>query len=115
DFGEGGKRLATDRDGMVPASGETYNHVAFVRVLSGGRVRAQIPVALVSEHTVDCLVSVSAEVEAQGQREARKERWLRRIYDGLRAATDRVSELNDLGKQGKRQDALERGREGLVS
>jgi tetratricopeptide (TPR) repeat protein len=115
DFGEGGKKLATDRDGMFPSTGETYSHVVFVRVLSGGKTRAQIPVALVSPRTVDCLVSINAQAEAQGQKEVRRERWLRRIYDSLRAATDRVSELNDLGKEGKRQEALDRAREGLDS
>jgi hypothetical protein len=115
DFGEGGKRLATDRDGMVPPTGETYAHVAFVRVLSGGSTRANIPVALVSPRTVDCLVSVSTQDEEQGQLSVRRERWLRRIYDSLRAAADRVTDLNELGKQGKRQDVLSRAREGLDS
>jgi hypothetical protein len=115
DFGEGGKRLSTESNGMVPGTSETYSHAVFVRVLSGGKTVAQIPVALVSPRTVDCLVSIRPEDEEQGQRQVRRERWLRRIYDSLRASAERVTELNELGKEGKRDEALSRARAGLES
>jgi tetratricopeptide (TPR) repeat protein len=109
------RKLVTDREGVLPRSGETYAHVAFVKVMSGENVRGRIPVALVSERTLDCLFSLSAEAEEQGRKELRRDYWLRRIYDSLQATADRVRELNELGKQAKRRDALEKAREGLKS
>jgi hypothetical protein len=105
------RKLNTEADGWVPTGDESYANVAFVRVLSGKTVRAQIPVVLVDDRTVVCRVTVSPEAEAQGQLDLRRDRWVRRIYDSLRLATDRVRKLNELVGP-SRAEALKRAQEG---
>jgi hypothetical protein len=109
------KQVTTDQDGLMPRTEESYAHVAIVKVLTGTKVRAQIPVAMVGDQTVDCLLRVSAEDEEEGQKELRRDHWVRRLYDSLRVAADRVTELNELGKKSKRQEALEKATQGLAS
>ncbi len=107
------KKLATDREGLMPRTGESYTNVAFVRVLSGGQPVANIPVVILGDRVIDCLVSINPEAEEKGQKEMRRDAWLRRIYDSLRVAADRVTALNELGKKSLRQEALARAEEGL--
>jgi tetratricopeptide (TPR) repeat protein len=112
---EAKRQVTTDQEGLIPRTEESYAHLAIVKVLSGGKVRAQMPVAMLGERTVDCLLRVSAEDEEQGHKELRRDRWLRRIYDSLKVSADRVAELNELGKKSLRREALDLAKEGLQS
>jgi hypothetical protein len=109
------KKFATNDKGLLPRTEDTYANVAFVRVVSGGEVRARIPVAMLGDRTLDCLVSVQAGDEERAQKLLRRDRWLRRIYDELRVAADRVGALNEMGKQSLRERALTKARAGLQS
>jgi tetratricopeptide (TPR) repeat protein len=109
------RQVTTDQEGLTPRTEESYAHMAIVKVLSGGKVRAQMPVAMLGDRTVDCLLRVSAEDEEQGHKELRRDRWLRRIFDSLTVAADRVHELNELGKKALRRDAFDKAKEGLQS
>jgi hypothetical protein len=109
------KRFATNDKGLLPQTEDTYANVAFVKVMSGGEVRARIPVAMLDDRTLDCLVSIRPGDEERAQKRLRRDRWLRRLYDDLRVAADRVADLNELGKKSLREDALARARAGLQS
>jgi hypothetical protein len=112
-FDAAAKKLATNREGLISRTEDTYSHVAFVRVLSAGKVRASIPVAMLSNRTVDCLISISAQAEEEGEKELRRDRWVRRIFDSLRVAADRVTRLNELGKKNQVREAFVEAKEGL--
>jgi hypothetical protein len=95
---------------------ESYRHAAFVTVLNReGQVRARLPVAMLANRPVDCLLERSLEAENEAQKKVRRDRWLSRIYDSLRIAADRVRELNALVKKQLRHELLDKGREGLQS
>jgi hypothetical protein len=109
------RKLITAEKGLLPHHEEPFAHIAFVSVMGGTRARAHIPVEILPGRTLDCLVSVNEQDEIQNQKEMRRDRWLRRIYDSLRAADDRVRDLNELSRQKKLPVALCRARDGLVN
>jgi hypothetical protein len=108
------KNFATKDDGTVPTD-ESYRHAAFVTVLDQGKVRARLPIAMLGDHQIDCFIDRDPAAEAEGQKRLRRDRWLRRIYDSLRVASDRVTELNALGKKSLRRDLLLKAQDGLQS
>jgi tetratricopeptide (TPR) repeat protein len=112
DFGVKTHNYTTSADGLARTE-ESYAHVAFVRVLSEGKPRAQIPVAMLAFRTMTCLLHINPEAEAEGEKKLRRNRWLRRIYDSMRVAADRVASLNKMGDKSQRKEALEIAREGL--
>ncbi len=101
---------ATDNDGVVRSS-QPYNNVVFVRVLEQGQqYLTRFPVELIEgRRTVVLPVSVRKDLAQRGEFEARKQRWLSRVTDGLLMTAAVVDELNSLSKQ-SREDALARAR-----
>jgi len=104
-------RLASGPDGLVLTE-QPFSGVAFVTLFSGVRARARFPVAIVDESTIVCRVRANPEADAQAQLELSRDRWVRRIYDLLLAAVNRVQTLNQR-LSSARPDALAIARAGL--
>jgi len=85
--------LSTDRNGLA-ITAEPFNGYALVQVAAGNSVRAQFPVALVDDRAVVCRLKVQPEAETRAGLELRRDQWVRRVYEHLRVATERVPELN---------------------
>src|SRR5262249_27847331 len=92
-FEDKGWERTTGLDGLI-VSPASYRSAAFVRVLSGGALRAQFPVEIVDDRTVVARVDVNAEAVTAGQFQMRKDRWLRRTYESLRVVASRFADLN---------------------
>jgi hypothetical protein len=109
------KNTTTDSTGKIIPLSETYAHVAFVSVFVGDEAQLRFPVAMLSDRTVDCYVSIDPAVEARAQKGLRRDNWVRRVYDSLAVAADRVPELNQLMKKSKLAQAAAQAEEGLRS
>jgi tetratricopeptide (TPR) repeat protein len=94
-FGERPAELTTRPDGLV-VTPDPYAGVAFVQVITGKDVRAQIAVTIVDDRTIVCPFSISEEAVTRGQLDLRRESWLRRLYEELRLANERVTRLNKM-------------------
>src|SRR5205807_101115 len=91
-----------------------FEHVAFVSVLTGTKVRAQIPVALVDDRTV--VIPVTLGNDANLQLVVRRELWVRQVYESLLVLADQFKELEGMvGKSDQREEALRKGRTQLTS
>jgi tetratricopeptide (TPR) repeat protein len=110
DYGAKPTELTTGPDGLI-VTPDSYEGVAFVQVVSGKDVRAQFPVAIVDDRTVVCPFSISEEAVVRGQLDLRRESWLRRLYEELRLANERVTRLNRLLEKAP-QKALDQARLG---
>lgn len=109
------QRGTTRPDGLLPAGANeaTYQHVAFVRVLSGTTPVANVPVEILDDRVVVCRVNVDAKVEALGQLDLRKKRWLGRLYENLLVQAELSKELSDLIGKSLNEQALVRAQTGL--
>src|SRR5262249_14940741 len=87
--------VTTNREGLA-ASSEDYKHFAVVSVLAGEATIATFPVALTGDRPVVARLKGLSEAEARAPFEIRKEQWVRRVYDDLRLASDRIIDLNGL-------------------
>lgn len=105
------QELTTGRDG-VAVSGADYPKLALVRVVAGGAVRAQLPVAIVDDRTVVCRVKLAPEAEGLAALEFRRDAWLRRVFEDVRLATERGAELKRLLGRSL-TEALRAGQTGL--
>jgi hypothetical protein len=93
-FEDKGWERTTGLDGLI-VTPESYRSVAFVRVFSGGTLRAQFPVEIVDDGSIKkCPVNLTAEAVEAGQFQMRRERWLRRTYESLRVVASRFADLN---------------------
>jgi hypothetical protein len=102
---------ATGRDGLA-VSPDPFARFALARIVSGGEVRAQLPVAVTAGPAAVCRIKLRPESEARASAEYRREAWLRRIFENARVAVERTAELNRrLGQS--LQAALDDGRTGL--
>jgi tetratricopeptide (TPR) repeat protein len=105
------REMTTNRDGLV-VSKEPFANLVFVRVFSGSTLKARFLVELVDDRTVVCRLRMDSQADALDSLEFRKELWLRRIYDNLLVAADRVSDLNEQLKKSL-ESTLAGAREGL--
>src|SRR5207237_596754 len=88
---------------------QPFEDVAFVSVLSGGAVGANIPVAVVDGQTVVCSINVGA--DSVSPLILRKNYWERRPYDKLKVLSDLFQDLNELtGKADGHATALDKAR-----
>lgn len=85
--------LATNREGLI-VSRASFKHLAIVKVLSGGAVRALVPLELVDDRTVTCPVKLDADAETHAALDFRKAHWFARILTNLGLAAERVQRLN---------------------
>jgi hypothetical protein len=86
----------TDRD---PANAAVFDHAAFVSVLSGGEVKAQIPVPIVDERTVVVPVSITADPAADLL--VNRDRLVTELNESVLVYTDL---FKDLGKAMEKPD-----------
>ncbi len=93
--GDDDEGLSTTADGLVK-SNRRYQHVAFVRVLEGANVRANIPVPIVDERTISCELRDQKELEGQGQLQLRRDHWIARLYERMAVSQNISTKLNDL-------------------
>lgn len=109
------QRGTTRPDGLLPAgtTEPSFNHVAFVRVLSGTTPVANIPVEILDDRIVVCRVNVDAKVEALGQLDLRKKRWVSRLYENLLVQAELSKEISDLIGKSLNAQALVRAESGL--
>jgi hypothetical protein len=101
----------TSREGFLTTENEKdkgyYNHVAFVLVMVGEDVKANIPVPLVDDRPV--VIPVVLASEASAQVTDRKNFWTHQIYESLLVVADLFKELKDtVGKADQRAAALEK-------
>lgn len=89
------EEMTTGRDG-VAVSRADYSKLALVRVVAGGAIRAQLPVAIVDDRTIVCRVKLAPEAEGLAALEFRRDAWLRRVFEDVRLAVERTAELNRL-------------------
>lgn len=85
--------ISTKVDGLA-VSRTPFTHFVLVQVISGESIRAQFPVALIDDRPVTCLIRNQAEAEIQAPVYFRRDQWVRRLYDNLRLASERVADLN---------------------
>jgi tetratricopeptide (TPR) repeat protein len=105
------EELSTNSDGLTTTR-ESYAHLAWVQVLSGETIRAQFPVELIESRTVVARVKIQADRESIVPLEARRDVWLRRVYDEARLSSERAVELSgELNRS--LEAALESGRKRL--
>jgi len=109
----GREQGTTDLDGYFQADRDKpFDHLAFVKVMEGGRAVARIPVALVDDRPVSIPISIKAETAAPLQ--TRRRFWLQHLYEALEVNQQLFKELNALArKPDQRQAALDRARKGL--
>jgi hypothetical protein len=110
-FGSAPAELTSGADGMV-VSRDAYPGVAFVQVLSGKKVKVQLPVEIVDDRIVVCRVTIDEEAADKERLGLRHERWLRRLYEELRLADQRVTRLNAMLEKSS-EEALKEARAGL--
>lgn len=90
--------LFTNRDGLATTR-ESFAHLALVKVLSDGVVRAQFPVAMIEGRTVVARVRIQADQESLAPLQTRRDAWIRRVYDNVRMSSERSAELSGLLNQ----------------
>jgi tetratricopeptide (TPR) repeat protein len=74
-----------------------YDRVAFITIISGGKVRAYLPLPLVDDQTVTVPVSVNAEqVDALAER---LESWQRDVDDAWRVQVGVFEDLNEMSRK----------------
>jgi tetratricopeptide (TPR) repeat protein len=81
-------------DGVLTTR-RTYSHAVWVEVLQGSQRVANFPVEIVDDRPVVCRLKVG-DADTQAPLEYRRDLWLKRLYDNLRVASERVLELNRL-------------------
>jgi hypothetical protein len=100
-----------NRDGVATISG-SFTHLAWVQVLFDKNAVAQFPVALIEGRTVVARVKAQPDRESLVPLEARRDVWLRRVYDEVRMSSERALELS--GELNRSLEvALESGRKSL--
>jgi len=92
-FQESVRELSTDLTGLA-ATRETFDGIAFVKVLGGGKVHAQLPVVLTDMETVVCRLKLEPQSETLALLHYRRDEWLRRILDALLVTSARMRQLN---------------------
>jgi tetratricopeptide (TPR) repeat protein len=112
DFGVAAWEGTTDYRGWVTPPG-TYPGLAFVQVLNGQQVRAQIPILLVDDRPVLCPVSLPEQALDEGRLELSRDRWRQRLYEELHLAQQRLTTLNSLLSRNP-QEALHQARQGAA-
>ncbi len=107
----GTEKLRTNRDGLAGTQA-AFAHLAWVQVLSGDTVRAQFPVEVIPGRTVIARVKIQTDREALAPLEARRDAWLRRVYDNVRMSSERSRELSGQLNQSLKA-AVDSGRKSL--
>jgi hypothetical protein len=92
------REYTTNREGIVTTA-DTFAHVVQVEVVQGATPLARFPVELVDDRPITCRIKPSALAEAQAPVEYRRDQWVRRLYENLRVASDRVGVLNQLAER----------------
>lgn len=87
------RELSTDLNGLAETP-DLFEGLAFVKVLSAGKLCAQFPVTLVDAHTIVCRLKLDAQAETVGLLQYRRDEWLRRILDALLVTSARTNQLN---------------------
>jgi hypothetical protein len=100
-----------NRDGVATIVGN-FTHLAWVQVLSDKNAVAQFPVALIEGRTIVARVKAQPDRESLVPLEARRDAWLRRVYDEVRMSSERALELSGELNQSL-EVALESGRRRL--
>lgn len=103
----------SDADGFFQAGRDKpYEHLAFVNILDGGQVRAQIPVTIVDDRPIE--IPFSAKAEAGAPLLIRRNLWRQRLYESLLAQAGLFKELSELAaKPEGRQRSLDKARASL--
>lgn len=107
------REYTTNREGLV-TSADSFAHVVQIDVLQGSTPLARFPVELVDDRAVTCRLKTSALAESQAPLEYRRDQWVRRLYDNLRVASERVAALSQLADRSP-EAARDAARAGLKS
>ncbi len=92
---DGKTDLTTSRQGTASTK-EPFTNLALVRLLDGGRVRSQVPFALVDDQPLTLRFQRQPEADSLAALEFRRDAWLRRLYENLALASERSAEANRL-------------------
>ncbi|MCI0380264.1 MAG: hypothetical protein L0215_21980, partial [Gemmataceae bacterium] len=102
--------LSTNRDGLATTR-DAFPHFAVIEVRWGGSAQVRLPVEIVDEGTIVCLLKTQPEAEALATLEIRRDQWLRRLLDNLRLSSERMTAL-ELQLNKSFQTALDSARTG---
>ena len=94
---DAGKDRTTGVDGLV-VTPEQFDDVAFVRVSTGGKLRARFPVEIVDDRTVVARIDARGGGGADESRQ-RRDHWVRRADESLDLVNSRITDLNEALKR----------------
>jgi tetratricopeptide (TPR) repeat protein len=115
-MGDKFQQCTTRPDGLLPDAGleHAYQHAAFFRVLIGtAPVTSTIPVEILGDRVIVCRVTVDAKLEALGQLDLRKKRWVDRLNENLLVQAELSKRLSDLIGKSLNEQALVQAENGL--
>lgn len=106
------EETATLADGTVQLKRD-YAHLAFVRVERPGGTPVQLPVEIIPEKVVKCVVNDTAAADVRGIVELDRRRWINHLYEALQEETELVKEVNAKPTAQERLRRAETGAEWL--
>jgi hypothetical protein len=89
-----GKDRTTGVDGLI-VTPERFDDVAFVRVSTGGKVRARFPVEIVDDRTVVARIDDRGGGGAADELQQRRDHWVRRAEESLELVNSRITDINE--------------------
>jgi hypothetical protein len=92
---EGKPQGATDLEGFYKSS-QTFDHVAYVRVLAGRKPLVEFPVEILDDRVVVVRMGRDEKAEGIGRVERDRDDWVARLYLALDVAATRFQDLNAL-------------------
>jgi predicted nuclease with TOPRIM domain len=108
--GESPDEEVINSDRGLFVSKKSYDHVAFVRVVTGARIIAQFPVDVADDRVATITVGVNAEQERIGQLQYAKNDLLRQINESIIVQNDRFMEGKKLMDLQRNDEALKKAR-----
>jgi hypothetical protein len=107
------EQLSTEAGGYVQTD-KSYENVAFVRVMRGGRAtRVRLPIPIVGDRTVDCRMAHDPTAEPFAELEWRRDRWVRQLYERLELLQLLAKDLKNLSDKASYTAAREKAVSGL--
>jgi hypothetical protein len=92
-----GKDRTTGVDGLI-VTPESFDDVAFVRVSTGGKLRARFPVEIVDGRTVVARIDDRGGGGAD-ELQQRRDHWVRRAEESLELVNSRITDINEALKR----------------
>jgi hypothetical protein len=105
---------SSNADGIIRTR-RNYHNVAFLQIKSGDNIRARLPVAILDDRMVVCVLRSSAKEEERGQLELKHRRLVERINETLAKQGEFYNRLKQLDNEKSRETGLQEAQNGLKS